>query len=700
MSKIKYLATSFNAGELSPQLYGRSDLKQYQNGCAKLTNCVVKPQGGVAKRVGTKYVSAITNISGYYRTESFVFNQNESYIVLFTTTKIIVIDANSYKTVATLNQNVYSEAHLRDINVIQEQDTMLVTCTDKPVHRVIRDRRSGSTMWRFEPIGLSNIPYYDFVSGRPTGDPRTTIQQVDYTVTANTTFKINLYGVNTNTVAINLNDSTQTVANRIDTALEALSVPNHPRITVKTTVKTSGTNTGTITFEFIDASFGVWDLVSFTDVTGEPTLLTATMVQEGRVEGEPVWSEKRGYPISAVTHGGRLWFAGTKSRPQTLWASRSGSFYDFGVVNPDELLANDALDITLADTKSNLITCLYSSTNLLIFTVGGLFSVKGDSDGLVTPMTVNASKESELGSRKVQPVSLDNSVMFLQSTGAQLNATTYDYSSNGFVTASQAMLSDHLIRNPDQLAVVHAGDDYNSNYLFVRNGDGTLALFNRLLEQDTQSWTPFLFPHKVTSIASVFSKLFLTWQVGTTVYLEEFNGDNKVYSDSFTSISKSAPVDKLSLTDHSQLARFRGKPLTALLDGYPVVDLKVDGQYITLPFKASTIIIGLEYPCKIKTLPFAVQLQSGSTRYGKKRVTSAKFDMDESIGFEVKYGRRTYSIADFKTDFMFNEPPKPIGDIRSVKFLGYTEDAQIEIDSRDPMPLSLRSLQLTVQLVG
>ena len=37
--------TNFTAGELSSDLYGRVDLAKYFNGCQKLENFLIKPQG-------------------------------------------------------------------------------------------------------------------------------------------------------------------------------------------------------------------------------------------------------------------------------------------------------------------------------------------------------------------------------------------------------------------------------------------------------------------------------------------------------------------------------------------------------------------------------------------------------------------------------------------------------------------------------
>ena len=54
----KLIKNSFNAGELSQYMDGRTDLAKYYNGCSKLINALVLPHGGFTKRPGTIYKAA------------------------------------------------------------------------------------------------------------------------------------------------------------------------------------------------------------------------------------------------------------------------------------------------------------------------------------------------------------------------------------------------------------------------------------------------------------------------------------------------------------------------------------------------------------------------------------------------------------------------------------------------------------------
>lgn len=56
MPNSQYLQTSFASGELSPLLYGRTDLDQYYKGAQEAKNVLVVPQGGLKRRPGTQFI--------------------------------------------------------------------------------------------------------------------------------------------------------------------------------------------------------------------------------------------------------------------------------------------------------------------------------------------------------------------------------------------------------------------------------------------------------------------------------------------------------------------------------------------------------------------------------------------------------------------------------------------------------------------
>lgn len=607
MATTKTITTSFNAGELSPKVYGRVDLEQYYNGCASLKNCIVEPQGGVSKRFGLSYAYDIDNALNFYRTwsgiklEPFVFNTFERYLVAFTGNggNIYVFDASpdsdEIKLIDTVPSSILS-TQVESLYVIQSQDTMIITHPDIPTKMLVRERSGNSVSFRLKDAPLVNIPTYDFGGGE-----------------------------------------------------------------------------------------------------------------------EPVWSATRGYPATCTLGNGRLWFGGSRDRPQTIWGSRSNNFFDFQVVNPDEILANDSVEITINDTSSNLITSIStaSSRGILVYTVGGVFLLNGEG-GLITPLNCLISKQAGFGSEFGRTAQMDNSEFYIQLGGGEINSVNYDYARDMFLSNQTSLLSTHLIRNPVEIKSVTASDKYNSNYLFIRNEDGTLALFNRLEAQNVSSWTPLITDGKIISICGVMDQMFCavireykgsdSLPDGKNILLSiERYSENNSYNDA--SIHVTSPTPEQSWTWHPKYRCFENKTVAALCDGYPVMfefkKYRISTGYVfDVPFECKDLIFGLPIECEIQTMPYAPNLQSGNARFTQKRVIKAKFDMYESLGFDVEYAGRDYKVSDLKMGFELHSPPVPITEPREVTFLGFSQDASVKIKSKTPTALNLRSLELQVKVKG
>jgi hypothetical protein len=74
---------SFSGGELSPSLYGRTDLRQYGEGVRTGRNCIVTPRGSIVNRPGTLYVATCKN-TGFTQTPRlipFVLDDLDTYVL-------------------------------------------------------------------------------------------------------------------------------------------------------------------------------------------------------------------------------------------------------------------------------------------------------------------------------------------------------------------------------------------------------------------------------------------------------------------------------------------------------------------------------------------------------------------------------------------------------------------------------------------
>ena len=82
MPKVHPLTPSMNTGELSPRLSARVDFNKYPSGVETLENFIALPEGGIARRAGTRYVAATkTGATVKSRLKKFEFSTTQNYII-------------------------------------------------------------------------------------------------------------------------------------------------------------------------------------------------------------------------------------------------------------------------------------------------------------------------------------------------------------------------------------------------------------------------------------------------------------------------------------------------------------------------------------------------------------------------------------------------------------------------------------------
>lgn len=195
---------------------------------------------------------------------------------------------------------------------------------------------------------------------------------------------------------------------------------------------------------------------------------------------EPVWSEERGWPSTVTFHQGRLWFGGSKSRPQTVWGSKVGLFNKF---DPSSGYDNDAIEFTLDTESLNKITDIYSAKGLYIFTLGGEFVCQTSYGEPITPKNVSALKQSSNGSwENTQPVELEGSVIFVERKGQALMNFAY-LDQDSYASSNASLINSHLINQPEDLDIERNNLTQQTNYVYIVNKDGSMCVVNLLAAQ-------------------------------------------------------------------------------------------------------------------------------------------------------------------------------------------------------------------------
>jgi len=138
MARISTNKSNFTAGEISPRLLGRGDLRAYDNGASTLTNVFIHPTGGLSRRSGLRFIDVA---QGDGRLIGFEFNANQIYLLAFSDSQVDVyrddVKVADFVTPWTL-------AQVANINWTQSADTLLVVHPDVGPKKITR---TSDTDW-------------------------------------------------------------------------------------------------------------------------------------------------------------------------------------------------------------------------------------------------------------------------------------------------------------------------------------------------------------------------------------------------------------------------------------------------------------------------------------------------------------------------------------------------------------------------
>lgn len=181
MTRIREIKTTFTAGEVSPELLGRGDLRAYENGALALRNVFINPTGGVTRRSGLGFVDSA---AGNGRLIAFEFNTEQTYLLVLTNGQIDIY-AGGLKDATVVSP--WTEAQIAQLAWTQSADTLLLTHPDVPPKRLTRNADATWSLsdWSFfEDANIRYQPYYKFADSDVTLTPSGTTGSITLTSSA------------------------------------------------------------------------------------------------------------------------------------------------------------------------------------------------------------------------------------------------------------------------------------------------------------------------------------------------------------------------------------------------------------------------------------------------------------------------------------------------------------------------------------
>ena len=140
----KKVINAFNVGEVSPNVYARTDNELYNSACLKMENFLPLEYGGATRRP-TEFISGSEGLAVLH---PFIFNADTTYNLIFTNESVEIY---KNKTSQTSIESEYLESELYDIKFFQSFDVLFIVHKNHPVRKL---SRKSDTEWRFRGIKI------------------------------------------------------------------------------------------------------------------------------------------------------------------------------------------------------------------------------------------------------------------------------------------------------------------------------------------------------------------------------------------------------------------------------------------------------------------------------------------------------------------------------------------------------------------
>jgi len=684
---VKTLQRSFGGGEVTPEFFGRIDDVKYQTGAAKMRNFIALPHGPAANRPGLAFVRSVKTPAkrtrlipfSYSTTQTYVIELGEGYLRFHTQGATL----ESSPGVAYEIANPYAEADMFGIHYVQSADVMTMVHPSYPPKEL---RRLGALSWTLTDISFApslSAPVISAVTATQASSPSGLIPYF---------YKVSAVG-------------TSGVGESLASASEQTDVDNNLLQTGAYNTITWAAITGATRYNVYRQDNGLFGFVGQTDeLTFKDTGITPDLSRTPPVESDP-FPGAGDYPAAVSYYEQRRCFAGTTNKPQTLWMTRPGTESDMTYSVPTR--DDDAINIRVAAREANTVRHIVPLSSLVLLTSAAEWQVSSINSDAITPTSISVKPQSYIGANNVQPVIVNNNLLYGAARGGHVRELAYSWQASGYITGDLSLRAPHLFDGLDVVDMAYAKSPQPVCWFVSSNGK--LLGLTYVPEQQVGAWHQHDTDGFFESIAVVaegaedalYAVVRRTVNGSTVRYVERMasrafeNQEDAFFVDAGGTYS-GAPT-----TSITGLTWLEGKTVSILADGAVHPRRVVTGGAITLDNPASVVQVGLPYQSDLQTLPLAVQIDGafGQGRY--KNVNKAWLRVYRSSGIFVGPTEDELTEAKQRTTEDYSTPPAlKSEEVEVVITPAWADSGQVYVRQSDPLPLTIVSMTLEVALGG
>jgi len=367
--------------------------------------------------------------------------------------------------------------------------------------------------------------------------------------------------------------------------------------------------------------------------------------------------------------------------------------------------SDDRIAFRIAAREANTIRHIVPLTQLLLLTSSAEWRVTSVNSDAITPTTISVRPQSHVGASNVQPVIVNNSLLYCASRGGHVREMGYQWQADGFVTGDMSIRSAHLFDNMTIADMAYSKAP--QPLVWFVSSSGKLLGLTYVPEQKIGAW------HQHDTDGAFESCCVVAEGNEDVLYVvvkRTINGSQVRYiermktrlfatqSDAFF-VDAGLTYDGAAATTISGLSHLEGKTVNILADGAVHPQRVVTGGAITLNQAASKVHIGLPITADINTLPVTMYTDGAFSQGRVKNVNKAWLRVYRSSGIFIGPDADNLTEVKQRTTEPYGSPPElKTEEIDLMIPPTWGDGGQVYVRQSDPLPLTIVNLTLEVVL--
>lgn len=454
-----------------------------------------------------------------------------------------------------------------------------------------------------------------------------------------------------------------------------------------------------VTTNFFDGPDTGEDLSS-ESFTSEIVSVTEISPLPSTIWDEQMMSAAHGWPRAATSRGDRLFFTDFPDIPSMIAVSSARSIRDWKTGAEDD----DAITREIGNNAPQFRHVI-DAGDILLLADKGCYFLNARDGATLTPTNFNPVQFDKRGASRHPPVLVDDAVVFIEANQKTVSAALL--TGNVYLKWSVrnlTLMHNHLINNPVLVCGPNPAASETEKYLFVVNGDGTLA---------AASWSDS-FGDRDVGIApwstdgmyrAIFPMFDGYWAAvdreiasGTVRMLERFDED--AWMDSTVSTNEVSTAQILTLggipitvqgeqiiISQQAATHLPGRTVSYTYGDAYVGDWVVgdDGSMESEPDLVGARQIGLHFDSRAKLWPVEV-LESPRLGLLKARVYKMAVSMQSTVSWMAICNGKSRVLGGYAIGDDLSVPPPRRTKVYKVPVFGQKDHPDLEIVKHQPGP--------------